>query len=78
MKELLRDLWSYLMQNKKWWLVPLMITLLLVDSYYSWLQVRLFHLLSILYFKMNRKNNNGEKDSVIAIIIAATPAICVV
>jgi hypothetical protein len=30
MKELLRDLWKYLMQNKKWWLVPLMITLLLV------------------------------------------------
>jgi hypothetical protein len=30
MKELLRDLWKYLMQNKKWWLAPLIITLLLV------------------------------------------------
>jgi hypothetical protein len=30
MRELLRDFWKYLMQNKKWWLVPLMVTLLLV------------------------------------------------
>jgi hypothetical protein len=30
MKELIRDLWNYLMQNKKWWLIPLMITLLMV------------------------------------------------
>jgi len=30
MFELLRDLWKYLIQNKKWWLIPLIITLLLV------------------------------------------------
>jgi hypothetical protein len=30
MKELLLDLWKYLMQNKKWWLVPLIVTLFLV------------------------------------------------
>jgi Family of unknown function (DUF5989) len=30
MKEMLLDLWKYLKQNKKWWLVPLIVTLLLV------------------------------------------------
>jgi len=33
MKELLKDLWRYLMQNKKWWLIPLVITLLLVGFF---------------------------------------------
>ncbi|MDQ6763529.1 MAG: DUF5989 family protein [Bacteroidota bacterium] len=31
MKELLHDLWKYLLQNKKWWLIPLMVTLLLIS-----------------------------------------------
>ena len=28
--EFLRDIWKYLLQNKKWWLLPLIITLFLV------------------------------------------------
>jgi hypothetical protein len=30
MMELLKDLWAYLRQNKKWWLAPVIFVLLLI------------------------------------------------
>ena len=53
--DLAKDIWDYLKVRKKYWLAPLIITIVLMGALIVFTQGSVWHLFFIQYFKNNNK-----------------------